>query len=399
MEAVQFQSCIIAAMMRPESKGGAATHMRTVKKFLSGHLNRIEIVSPVDAPSYLVYPVFAIRAVLMRLNRAAGTWWFRRVHFLLLRSALKRRLRFAHPPTILYAQCPLSARAALETRAKADKVAMVVHFNDSQADEMVLSGAIAKDGRLYDSIRSLEESVIPKVDLLVFLSDYMRQQITRRIPAIAGVPSAVIPNFVEPSDCEPSSFKGDFISLGLLVPRKNNRFTLQVLYECARLGYKFTLSIVGEGPERAQLEQLCSRLGLQEQVHFHGDQANPLPLLKSHRVLLHASKLDNMPYALLEALSCSQPIVAARVGGIPEILSGNENGVFWDLEDPEGSAQLLIRLMTDGAFYDRLSEGAWRTYDAKFSARSVSARFLAALTDGNTERADVDKAEPCETVF
>ena len=103
-----------------------------------------------------------------------------------------RRRRRGH----LRAVPGLRARAALDARTDASqRVVMAVHYDGSQADEWVDKGTIANDGRIYRWIRKLEESTIPELDGIVFVSASARRSLMRCIPGADAVESAVVPNF------------------------------------------------------------------------------------------------------------------------------------------------------------------------------------------------------------
>ena len=115
-----------------------------------------------------------------------------------LRQALRRRLAAAGD-CVVYAQCPLSARAALRARrGPHQRVVMAVHFRISQADEWADKGEISHDGVVFRGIRRLERQVIPRADGLVYVSRWARNALLQWLPQAAAVPDAVIDNFVTP---------------------------------------------------------------------------------------------------------------------------------------------------------------------------------------------------------
>ncbi|MEA2736148.1 MAG: hypothetical protein QOE14_2599, partial [Humisphaera sp.] len=128
---------VIATINRPEGDTGVHTHTRMLQAGLNAAGVRCDVVSAFAAgPHWL--PVFAVRPLLLqRINKTAATLWHRRWHMAALRSALLRRAA-AHRPDTIVAQCPVSARAALDVRRQLDAkfpVVLVCHFNDSEAAE------------------------------------------------------------------------------------------------------------------------------------------------------------------------------------------------------------------------------------------------------------------------
>ena len=132
----------------------------------------------------------------MRISPAAAVGWYRYGHEVFIRGALRRHLARAGD-CVVYAQCPLSARAALKVRrGPHQRVVMAVHFRISQADEFAETGEIPRGGRVFRAIRRTEREVIPRVDGLVYVSRWARDALTNWLPAAAPVPAAVIGNFV-----------------------------------------------------------------------------------------------------------------------------------------------------------------------------------------------------------
>jgi glycosyltransferase involved in cell wall biosynthesis len=134
-----------------------------------------------------------------------------------------------------------------------------------------------------------------------------------------------------------------------------------------------TLVVIGDGEERQRLEQMAG-----ERVRFVGarPRGEVLGLLAAADVAVLPSAWENFPHAAVEALAMGTPVVATRVGGVPEIIHDGENGVLVDAGDDDAFAEALARVLADDALRQRLAQGA---------ARSVS-RFAADAVYGELER-------------
>jgi glycosyltransferase involved in cell wall biosynthesis len=110
--------------------------------------------------------------------------------------------------------------------------------------------------------------------------------------------------------------------VGRLSPEKN---VGELIKAMPGLGTDFKLVVVGDGPERAKLENLTSKLDLQQRVIFLGRESHKeaLAIMKSCDVLILPSKTEVLPTVVLEALALGRPVIATRVGGIAEIESAN----------------------------------------------------------------------------
>lgn len=101
-------------------------------------------------------------------------------------------------------------------------------------------------------------------------------------------------------------------------------------------GIKVKLFIAGEGSQRGKLEHLAARTGVEQQVNFLGKiPHNQLPYYYNMADLLALpSKMEGVPMVILEALACGKPVLATRVGGIPDLVCTGINGILMDKGTP-----------------------------------------------------------------
>lgn len=372
---------VIATIMRPEGDTGVQTHCSTYVTYLREVSSQCELITPYSAPLWQVYPVFGFRKLVNFINGEASVWWYRYWHAVFLCMAL-RRILAPGEPCVAYAQCPLSADAALRARVSSQqRVVMVVHFNISQADEWAGKGDISEGGRLFQEIRGFETEILPRLDGLVFVSEFMRRELVARIPAIASVPYRVVPNFLHDPDrfevnTSPTS---DLVCIGTLEPRKNQRYALEIVAASKRIGRPLRLTLVGDGPNRGELEALCQQLDIVDQVNFSGYVKNAARLLSQHRACLHVALVENFPLTLVEALAYGVPIFAPAVGGVPEVFRDGEEGRFIPLDDADSAARLLIEWLDSEATMGKARIAARKRYLGCFEANNVAAKLTAFL--------------------
>jgi glycosyltransferase involved in cell wall biosynthesis len=337
----------------------------------------------------LLPPTFAARSVIRPVSRPASVWWYREGHAHFLRRALRDRLAHGTGREVVYAQCPVSARAALEVCVH-QPVVMVAHFNISQADEWAGKGEIPTNGAMFRSIRSFEERVLGRLDAIVHVSAFTRNALEDRIPALRDVPTVVIPNSVAmtstPDAPTATGIVGDLITVGTLEPRKNHAYLLEVLHVASLRGHRYTLTIVGDGPERQRLESTVRRLGLADQVTFQGYRADARALMAGHRMYCHTATMESFGIVLVEAMAEGLPVLAGAVGGIPEVFRAGREGAFWPLDDASAAADVLVGLMEDTDLRRRLAAAGRAHARAEFSADALGRQLLAFL-DGATARA------------
>ena len=359
------QPIIIATIMRPKGETGVQTHFNTLIDYLNANGQSIELITPYSAPLWLVYPLFAVRKLL---KGALSVWWYRYWHAFFVQVALKKRLKKDSLCTV-YAQCPLSANAALNARvSNKQKVVMVTHFNISQAEEWAGKGMIAKTDKLYQSIQHFEETVLPQLNGLVFVSEFMKQELLKRIPAISNVKTVVVPNFLaDPGLINHAETTADLINIGTLEARKNQSYLLDIIAALRAQGTPLTLTIVGDGPDRSLLENKAKDLDITDLVSFDGFVANAAELITSHKAYIHVAIIENLPVTLLEALARSCPIFAVPAGGVPEILNNNEVGLALPFNDAKSAAQTIANALKNQQWLLQTRISSRETFLKKYS--------------------------------
>ncbi|MDP6792622.1 MAG: glycosyltransferase, partial [Anaerolineales bacterium] len=120
-----------------------------------------------------------------------------------------------------------------------------------------------------------------------------------------------------------------------LTVQKGHRWLLPAFREVVDEFPRATLLLLGDGPLRTKLEQLAAKLGLLERVIFAGWRTDVSALLPGTNLFVLASEWEGFGLALLEAMAAALPIVATRVGAIPEVVAHNETG--W-LVEPNNTA-------------------------------------------------------------
>jgi glycosyltransferase involved in cell wall biosynthesis len=371
---------VLTTLLRREGPTGVQSHVRGVVEMGRQQGREIDVVTPFDARSPLLRPVFGARRLVHPASSSAGVWWYREWHRHYLEAALRTHLRKDAGGCTIYAQCPVSAEAALRVRTT-ERVALAIHFNVSQADEWADKREIARSGRLFEAIRRQEERVLPAVDGLVFVSEFMREAVQARIPSTTTVPSIVMPNFVRAHEGRGAVPDRDLVTVGSLEPRKNQAFLLEVLAAAARRGHRHTLTVVGDGPDRMALAARARALGVDDLVEFTGHAADPRACIRRHRLYCHGARMESFGIVLIEAMAEGLPVVAAPVGGIPEIVRPGENGELWQLDDVEGAADVLIRLLSDREHLESLGHAARASVRTRFAENRVVPRLLAWLDE------------------
>jgi N-acetyl-alpha-D-glucosaminyl L-malate synthase BshA len=126
------------------------------------------------------------------------------------------------------------------------------------------------------------------------------------------------------------------------------------------------LVLIGDGPERSRVERLARDLGLADTVCFLGNQLDFVEVLAHADLFLLPSGSESFGLAALEALACGVPVVASRIGGVPEVVREGETGLLFEVGDVEGMAAGARRILEDSALHQRMALAARATAERDF---------------------------------
>jgi glycosyltransferase involved in cell wall biosynthesis len=121
-------------------------------------------------------------------------------------------------------------------------------------------------------------------------------------------------------------------------------------------GVEATLCLVGDGPDRDAVEQLASDLGIVRDVLFVGYQRDVAPYYAFFDAFLLPSANEGTPVVAIEALASERPVVATRVGGVPDVIDDGEDGFLVEVGDIPALADRLEQLARDPALRARMGK-------------------------------------------
>jgi glycosyltransferase involved in cell wall biosynthesis len=144
------------------------------------------------------------------------------------------------------------------------------------------------------------------------------------------------------------------------------------LHALAELPPEAVLVVLGEGPQRAELEALARSLGVAERVRFPGRVGDVAALLRDAEVLVHPARWEGFGLAVLEAMLCGLPVVASRVSSLPELVADGETGILVPPDDPAALATALGILLEDRAQAMAMGEAGLRRSRERFSVAQMA---------------------------
>lgn len=198
----------------------------------------------------------------------------------------------------------------------------------------------------------------------------------------------VIPNGI-PSVPQPleRSTKGRTLRVGTLGRLSHLKGVDDLLKATALMVPRYDLlelAIAGEGKESDALRAVADDLGIRERTQFLGfvPDAEAHEFLQSLDVFVLASLTEGLPFSVMEAMRAGLPIVATRVGGVPEMIEDGVSGMLVDPGDPQGIADAVAAIVDDPALAARLGEAARRRFDQRYTTDVMYNAIRKAFVDG-----------------
>ena len=158
------------------------------------------------------------------------------------------------------------------------------------------------------------------------------------------------------------------LSLASLTGNKGHEVLLYAVKLLAGMGRKIRCILVGDGPLRGKLERTAESLGLRESVLFTGVQADVTPFLRmAHLFVLASIEREGLSVALIEGAAAGLPLVGSRLGGIPEVIEDQGNGILFAPGNAWQLSAAMGRLLEAPELRERMGRQSRAIYRARFA--------------------------------
>lgn len=234
------------------------------------------------------------------------------------------------------------------------------------------------------SFYAITKFSIEQSDRVTAVSEFLRDETIRAFGPVS-CSLAVIPNFVNLHEYRPDvALPRESLAPPehkLLVHVSNFREVKRVkdvvrIFARIRRQLPATLLMVGDGPDRLDAEHEARELGVGADVRFLGRLDAVAPVLAAADLFLLPSQTESFGLAALEAMACGAPVVAARTGGIPEVITDGVDGILEPVGSVEAMARRAVALLRDAAAHQAMRDVAIRRA-ATFSAERVVPQYEA----------------------
>jgi glycosyltransferase involved in cell wall biosynthesis len=236
---------------------------------------------------------------------------------------------------------------------------------------------LAHDGLAAAAYRWIERALRPLTTVTVCVSENERQAgLTARV--CREETTIVIRNGVTTKALDaakPRSARPRLVMVGRLQAPKDPITLVRALALVRAVDFEAVL--VGEGPERAAVEDEIGRLGVGSSVRLLGERTDVAELLATADVFVLSTRSEGLPLSVLEAMAAGLPVIASNVGGIPELVVDGVSGVLVPPGDPNALAEAIEGLVQNPSLAHELGDAGRRRVVENFDLETVREAHLA----------------------
>ena len=224
-------------------------------------------------------------------------------------------------------------------------------------------------------------------------SQYLKDATYRELDVPTSHPIEVIPNFVDTEVFRPKPSDGTLSQLWRRLTRSGcsrveplichvSNFrpvkrTSDLVHILKRVRQEVPahLILIGDGPDRSDVELLARSEGMHQHICFLGKLESFVDILQECRAFLLPSESESFGLAALEALSCGVPVVASNIHGIPEVVSDGECGFLAPVGDVAQMAEFTLRLLKDDNLQRKFAKAARMRAEEHFSQGALATAY------------------------
>lgn len=248
------------------------------------------------------------------------------------------------------------------------KVVLVSHNDGELYSALQIDYPCLKRGFFKDYLKKKERYVLSNIDRLGFVSessmnnfkrnntDFPKEKLFYCLNGISDIKKIV--------RCPLNSSQYRVCCVGTLSIRKGQLFLIEAMIGLPlAILNRIHIDIIGDGPIMQELQDICKANRLESYVTFWGKRKDIPSLLAKNNIFILPSLNEGLPIAIMEAMRQMLPIVSTKVGGIPEMIEENVNGVFIE-PSTEGVKKFFLSL--DSYNWDLMGFNSRQLYERKF---------------------------------
>ena len=218
------------------------------------------------------------------------------------------------------------------------------------------------------AIRTILKMMLPRFDKIIYISNYVRdfyEELTGKCndKIIIDNPGYHLCEY----ESRKKGLKCNIVSVAGINPMKNVFMYAEIGRVLKERNFPFVLKVVGDGPLYKDLEEKIIEYKIDDCVKLKGKQVDPKPYYREADIYIHPADKEGFGIVIPEAMSSGLPVIVSNKGGLPELVSNMEDGIVVDAYKAEEWAEAVIKLYSNRALYDKISQKGYDTYKKRFT--------------------------------
>ncbi len=235
----------------------------------------------------------------------------------------------------------------------------------------------------HPTMMNITKYAIRRSDVVTAVSNSLILDSEKKLGVEKGKIKCVY-NFINPEFFNPSLSsdimkerdKKIIIHVSNLRPVKSPADVIKIFHRMDKeISDELELWIVGEGPLQYEMISLTQKLNIRDKVRFIGICSNLGGLIASSELMILSSREESFGLVALEAMSCGVPVLASKVGGLPEVIEDGISGSLFEHGNIVDASKKGLRIINDRKFYDSIVSQGLKTAKEKFSMEKIVSQY------------------------
>ena len=230
-------------------------------------------------------------------------------------------------------------------------------------------------------IKLFNQLLYRHVDLIVSVSEQSRRDAINIFPVVSSK-SLVIPIGTEVNKSVDAVTRDQsqsvLVHIGGFTFEKNHLGLLSIFERILKKKSDIKLWLIGDGPLRESVQQVAKKKNIIDNIIFFGSITNPLDYITAADALVLPSIIEGLPGVILEAFYCETPVIASKIGGVPEIVEHENTGLLVEAENYDQFATQVLRILDpkNVSLRNKIARNARERVMKKFDNRDIASRFI-----------------------
>ncbi|WP_424597126.1 glycosyltransferase [Caldisericum exile] len=250
-------------------------------------------------------------------------------------------------------------------------------FVDKKTKFIFSEHSIYNRRRNFKLYKPIDIFVYSRYKRIVCVSNLVKEELINYIPRLVSK-VIVIKNAIPVDDIKEDIQKiYDVLFVGRLEKEKGVDILIKAVYEIqSKQSLNLKVALVGDGSLKSEYKKLVKYLSLEDNIKFLGIRRDVEKLMRLSKIFVLPSRYEGLPMVILEAMANRIPIIATKVGGIPEVIEDGIEGLLVEPESKDELTKKILYLLNNPSLREQLSKNAFEKVKSEYSIQSYTQRML-----------------------